>query len=394
MPTEKETTIVMLEVSGWGGLCHYTFNLCRELAAADVDVRLLSISENELRDQPRQFQMIPLFDRSDGYPRKWRLILKYLREHRPHILHVQSLFTARKDFALLLILRMLRVKVVYTAHNVFPHDEHERRALGMKFVFKCIYRFVDRIITHSPRDRDEIAATFDIHPEKIETIRHGNYDFFPKASKQGTKALRARYRISEDRTVILCFGALRRYKGVHKLISSFASFGGQEKGMTLLIVGSKSDDRYFEELSGLISEHELGDSVILVGDYIAFDKVADYFGIADIVALPYEHIYDSGVLRLAFSFHKPVMATRVGIFQDFVIDGKNGFLISDEPHGITGALERLHTTSKETLIGMGDYSSMRFGAELEWKTVAAKTYALYRGIIDSGKSNDPDEGPA
>ncbi len=93
------------------------------------------------------------------------------------IFHVQSLITARKDFMGFFIMKLLPFKVVYTAHNVLPHDEEERRAFGMKFAFRWIYRLSDFVITHSEQDKNDIMDTFGVSPARLKAIPHGDYDF-------------------------------------------------------------------------------------------------------------------------------------------------------------------------------------------------------------------------
>lgn len=385
MSKEQVINIAMLEVSGWGGLCHYTFNLCQELSRKGVKITQLSNKDNELAHQHREFQLIRMLEKQHSYLKKWWFILKYLIINKVDIFHIQSLITARKDFVIFIIMKILPFKVVYTAHNMFPHDEHERNAKGMKFAFRCIYRSADFLIVHSQRDKKNIMATFSLTDNKIKVIPHGDYDFF-RASGGGNKvSIRDKYHIREEEKVILFFGALRRYKGIHTLISAFASIVGNKKGTKLLIVGHKMDDDYFSELEDLISKHNVYDSVILNGTYVPFEEVACYFETCDVVALPYEHIYDSGVLRLAFSFAKPVIATRVGIFSELVIDGENGFLVNNNLDGLTEAIMRFQITKVEDLRVMGEYSKRSFGDGLKWNNIAAETKMVYRSILGDKK---------
>ncbi|PYN17567.1 MAG: hypothetical protein DME05_04195, partial [Candidatus Rokuibacteriota bacterium] len=57
----------MVETGGWGGIGHYTFNLCAALAAAGVEVSLLTNRKFELADRPHRFDVDGCFDGNAGY---------------------------------------------------------------------------------------------------------------------------------------------------------------------------------------------------------------------------------------------------------------------------------------------------------------------------------------
>ena len=51
-----------------------------------------------------------------------------------------------------------------------------------------------------------------------------------------------------------------------------------------------------------------------------------YFKAADVVVLPYTHIFQSGVLFLGYNFGLPAIATDIGSLRDDVIEGETGFI--------------------------------------------------------------------
>ena len=53
----------------------------------------------------------------------------------------------------------------------------------------------------------------------------------------------------------------------------------------------------------------------------------DYYAAADVVAIPYDEVSTSGVMRYAYSAARPVVATSIGEFADHVMDGKTGRLV-------------------------------------------------------------------
>ena len=107
----------------------------------------------------------------------------------------------------------------------------------------------------------------------------------------------------------------------------------------------------------------------------------EYFVAADLVALPYEHIYDSGVLRIAFAFSKPVMATRVGIFRDLLENDKNAILVDNGLAALKEGLRKFLNLSIDDLETMGRLSRKMYAEYLDWDTVATRTVALYNKLL-------------
>jgi glycosyltransferase involved in cell wall biosynthesis len=299
------------------------------------------------------------------------------------ILHVQSIFTARKDVAPFALMRLKPFKVVYTAHNVLPHDEEERTALGMVTAFRFLYLCSDAIVTHTRGDREELIRKFGVPSEKISAIPHGNFDFLTGGSGITGADVRQQFNIAPDELLILVFGAIRRYKGIHMLIEAFSRLSGRYPNARLLIVGNRTDPGYADELEQLIDDRSLQGRARLHGTYIDTEDLAGYFDASDCIALPYEHIYDSGVLRLALSAAKPVLATRVGVFAEIIRDGEHGFLVDPTADDLAAGLERVLETSPNELTTMGSKARSAFEEEHSWQRIAAETAGIYRSLIPS-----------
>ena len=69
---------------------------------------------------------------------------------------------------------------------------------------------------------------------------------------------------------------------------------------------------------------------MLRADFIPDEETEVYFKAADVLVLPYRHIYQSGVLFLAYGFGLPVLASDVGSLRDDIVEGKTGFLFRSE----------------------------------------------------------------
>ena len=74
MTSAKEMKIAVLETHGWGGICHYAFNLCAALKSIGKDVTLLTSEKNELQAIKSEFTMALIFNRSQSFFKQWACV--------------------------------------------------------------------------------------------------------------------------------------------------------------------------------------------------------------------------------------------------------------------------------------------------------------------------------
>jgi glycosyltransferase involved in cell wall biosynthesis len=96
--------------------------------------------------------------------------------------------------------------------------------------------------------------------------------------------------------------------------------------------------------------------------------------------LPYKNIYHSGLMHLAYSFSKPVIATRVGDFEETIKEGKSGFLVDKgDVSGMAKTIDEAFN-DKRNLKEMGQFARKLSEQEYSWKVIASKTNDLYNSI--------------
>ena len=66
-----------------------------------------------------------------------------------------------------------------------------------------------------------------------------------------------------------------------------------------------------------------GDRVIAKIEYVPDEETELYFKAADVLILPYTHVFQSGVLFLGYSFGLPAIAADVGSLKEEIIEGRN-----------------------------------------------------------------------
>jgi glycosyltransferase involved in cell wall biosynthesis len=115
-------------------------------------------------------------------------------------------------------------------------------------------------------------------------------------------------------------------------------------------------------------------------EYLSTEEAIAYVCAADLVVLPYREVYQSAVLLWAFSFGRPVVATRVGAFPETIEDGRTGWLIEPEDvDGLRDALVR-RLGSPEELAAAGDRARRAAHERHAWPTIARRTCEVYAQV--------------
>jgi D-inositol-3-phosphate glycosyltransferase len=423
----KQLKVAIYEPSGSGGICHYTYQLAEALASLGIHTTVCTTASYELQHlkrtfylyfnikkswlkslleginiyfqgesiyctqttlHPRQFvNSKKIYPKSRGRAflvmlRRWGTRLKavgfFLRE-RPHIIHLQWLRKPAEDYYFIKLLHFFKFKILYTAHNILPHNDDSERT---RAIFKKIYNSVDGIIVHATRNKTELIDEFHIDHEKITVIPHGSYDFFYRETKVSKESARCELKLGNNKKIIFFFGSIRKNKGLEYLIEAFKSVQENIQDSILLIVGNfvDKDEEGLDYHSALAERLRRCSGVVLVEQYIPVERVGHYFSAADVVVLPYLRVTQSGVLLLAYASGKPVVATDTGGLSEVVEDGKSGFVVPPRDadalaHAIIEVLQNPVRTE-----AMGKYAEHLAATVYAWKNVAVKTHMLYESV--------------
>lgn len=261
-------------------------------------------------------------------PFNWLLTALKIRKEKPDLLIYKYWipFFAPCFFTIAFFAKMFtKTKVLYICDNVIPHEKR----FGDIFLTKLAFSVADYFIVQSKTVEKDLKLlnkknkpyVFTPHPlynifgEKID--RHQAREFIGKEYGRDLK--------SEN--VILFFGYVRRYKGLHYLLDAMPDIL-KSGNVKLLVAGEFYDDEkpYREKIENL----KLQDDVLLVSDFLPDDRIKYFFSAADAVVLPYLSATQSGIVQICYFYDKPVIATDVGGIGEVVINGKTGILVEPE----------------------------------------------------------------
>ena len=360
-----------------GGPPIYSFSLCEELSRANVEVVLLTEAYEELRKfcQDCYFFKIPqVFEIDDFYFTKIRKLYEYVKFYKPDVIHFQWTFNPRIDWVFSYFLRLQeKIKIVYTVHNILPHEQ----AIGEKLSLQIIYRNMRRLWVHANENKNRLINEFGIRGDKIYVIPHGNFSFYKKHFPETSpKRAREMLGISEKEKIILFFGNIRKYKGLEYLIKAFPMVVSSIKDCRLIIAGKIM---YGEApmYQGLVDKLGIKEKVILRFEFIPMEKISLFFNASDAVVLPYIECTQSGLVQLALTFGKPVVATRVGGLPEVVEEGENGYLVPPrDEYELAKAIIKL-LSNDEALKEMSSYALHLSEIKYSWAKIAEKAIKLY-----------------
>lgn len=185
--------------------------------------------------------------------------------------------------ALLMRIAITRVPVVYTAHNLRPH---ESVAWGERTLTRALLRRADLTVYLNESDENDYTQGI--------VILHFRYPEAPHGD-----------RVRHDDGPFLFFGLIRPYKGIEQLIEAWrASATARE----LRIRGPVQDPTYADRVQALAE----GAGAEAVFGYASEDALDEELSAAAGVILPYERMYNSGAVVRALSRARPVLVPRSG----------------------------------------------------------------------------------
>jgi len=216
-----------------------------------------------------------------------------------------------------------------------------------------------RVLAVSQEVKREIMATYGVPGEKIAVIYNGvdHERFHPSRRGQSRERIRHQWGIPRETHVVLFVGSGFHRKGLDRLLRAWGS--DRLKGITLLVVGD--DAQRHRYLSW--AERQARGRIIFAGRQ---DQIEDYYGAADLLALPAFQEAFGNVILEALASGLPVLTSKtVGAAELLEGELKEGVLTHpDDPGEIEQAILRLIHPSRWPYLSE---QARRLGERYSWK---------------------------
>jgi len=335
--SEIDSTRVLLVSHGFQK--NYECAFANGLHAVGVNVLLVSSDQTHYASLAPGLRTLNLRGSQSENRPKWRkslnlfryhaLLMLWVAWHRPAVVHAFGLL-----HPVWLVghlqgwwFRRFAGRYVLTVHDTEPHDRGNEQS---RQAFVVAFGYASHLIVHSKRLVGLLAARLPGRGSDITFMEHG---LEPWAGAADLPPYR------HGRPVkILLFGVLQRYKGLDILLDAL---DGIAMSFELVVAGRCSDNALRAELSARIAGHPQAGAIRWRDGYVAEQDVPGLFIGADMLVLPYRRIDQSGVLFQAYRFGLPVVATKVGAFEDYVGPAHGEICNPEDVVSLRAAIERL-----------------------------------------------------
>ncbi len=311
-----------------------------------------------------------------------------LREARPwrgtydvlHLHWLELLYAAphpgrslRKLSSVLAGLQWIRgggCKLVYTVHNVQPHE----RAFPLldQIASRVVFSWADAVHVHDEAARRKVAQTYRRN-QRVHVIPHGSYvGAYPNRCTK--LEARERLGLAQDAFVYLCLGQVRRYKGIEDLIAAFQQLA--DENAQLMIAGNVHDAAYARELTQLTEGRS---NIHTRFQYVPDEEVQYYLNACDVCVLPYRSVTTSGAAVLAFSFGRPVIASALGGFEELLAGGRG---IAYSLAADDALLHALRQARHLDVVEAGQ-KALAWAREQQWQKLAPRFAEVYAEVLST-----------
>lgn len=406
---EKRLKVMFIQPWGKGAMRHYTHCQAEALSAMGIDVEVLTSQHCDMKDVPSNYRVLeyaemwdqeepPLksfpakllrrMSRLPVYIRFWNHAYHVVLESRPDVVHLHDI-VFEIDYFFLRRIASTGVLMGDTVHNVLPFSGSTVKGAGTVLrdnpwvvaARRKIYSLFDFILFHTDGMKHNFNEVFGITGPEMAVVTHGDYMMYRDTTLTRNEA-RHKLNIPPDGPLLLCFGAIRKYKGVDVAIRTLAELKKNKPDARLLIAGSVGSDVNMDDYAQLAQELGIKDSIHIIPGYIPNDDVMELYRASDIALMPYKMVYHSGPLFLAWRNKIPVAASNVGGLREMVDHEKSGLLFpADDAAAAAAACIKIlsDTNLVDTMI--------KNGSEIEnqrrsWVASAEKTYNIYMKLIE------------
>lgn len=319
--------------------------------------------------------------------RYYAKLVKYAAVAKPRIFHVlwNNKFELFDRTVLMLYYRLLGKKVVFTAHNVNAGVRDSNDTWLNRLSLKIQYRLCDHIFVHTIGMRSEMLVNFNVPERKASVIPFGINNTAPNTGLTPSQA-RRKLDLDGDQKIMLFFGHIAPYKGLEFLIEAFEVAAKADDKLRLVVAGRpKGSEDYWRRVLEKINRSSARAKITLKIEYVPDAETELYFKAAHVLVLPYTHIFQSGVLVLAYNFGLPVIAADVGSLREEIIEGKTGFVFqARDPLALERTIEAyfasdLFKNLENRRREIREYANERYS----WNKVAAITTKVYSRLLEN-----------
>ena len=268
-------------------------------------------------------------------------------------------------FLWLRTVRLLGMRLVWTAHNVLPHGRVFADDVSAR---RSLVRASDLVFAHSPAVLAELAALGATVRRGV-VIPHG--PFGPAAPGMPLRVPGYGDQVRQ----LLFFGRVEEYKGVEDLLTAMATMpAGLPARLT--IAGQCDSPALRSRLCALA--HATGGRAVLRLEHVPEDEVTGLLAASDVVVLPFRTITTSGSAMLALAHGRPLIVPDLPALADLPSGAVMRY--DGSVPSLAAALSQAACLSQPVLAAMS-VAATTYASAASWPEISARTLAEMASLL-------------
>lgn len=257
------------------------------------------------------------------------------------------------------------VKIVWTAHNLLPHEAIFDDDLAAR---KLLVKRSSAVIAMSDHGAQEVA----------EVLGATNITVIPLGSMELPVSLKGRDRVRrelgiEGRVCFTFFGYLRSYKGIETLIGAAELLGS---AVPVVISGSGAPE-YVANLTTKVNvANAAGADITFIPRWQSEDELADLLAASDVCVFPFVRIDNTGSALVAQLAGVPIIISDLPSLRHIENSGVMRFDHNDPVHALCEAMSVVAKMDGADLVARGR-AAREWTLKTSWPEIANATAAVY-----------------
>lgn len=358
-------------VGGHGGMDYYDYGLCIGLDSVGIEPHFFTANKTKeiLKDKVTTHftfgemwskpKVLKLFLLLKGYVRAFR----WSKEHQVRNVHFQFFrLGVQNIFVLWLAKNLFNLKTIVTLHDI-----ESFKGKNSKRLQQTAFLLIDSFIVHNKFSYKELVTQLG-YDEKVSVIPHGDYLNFVSSIP---------YKENKIPTFnLLFFGQIKEVKGLDVLLKAMHILKNIEPNINLTIAGKPwgTDKTKYNKL---IEDYQLQNTVKTNFNYIPNEEVSSYFEACDLVVLPYNKIYQSGVLLLTISYGRVALCSDLDAFKEIIEDDVSGYLFKTaDAQSLADKIKKV-SNNRPQIAKVRENANQLLESNYSWEVIGALTKKVY-----------------
>jgi starch synthase len=295
---------------------------------------------------------------------------------------------------------------VLTAHSLEPLRPWKAEQLGggyrvSSWAERTAYEAAAAVVAVSAGMRADVLASYPaVDPARVHVVHNGiDADLWQPDTGERARAVLTGRGIDPDRPSVVFLGRITRQKGLPYLLRALREL--PQEVQVVLLAGAPDTPQIEAEVVALVEELRATRTdpagVHWIGEMLPRHEVVAVLSHATVFLCP--SVYEPlGIVNLeAMACGLPVVATATGGIPEVVVDGQTGWLVPIEQVGDgTGtpvdpdrfvadlaAAVVAAVVDPDRAARMGEAGRRRAVEQFSWTTVAERTLAVYRSVLEA-----------